>query len=85
MAVDATILAEIDAAHARGVLDSSRMNDQISNLMLVNAQTNANRLAGVMEQVLFANALMDNKAGFNTPVGLAAAAAPPLPSPAATK
>jgi hypothetical protein len=80
MAVDPTVLTQLDTAHARGVAASAGFFEQHAAMITAAAQNDSRLMNGFLAAQLFDQQIVQAKSAFHTPVE---PAAPPLPTPPA--
>jgi hypothetical protein len=77
MAVDPTVLSQLDTAHARGVAMAGAFAEQHAMMIIAGAQTDARLMNGFLAGQLFDQQTEQAKTAYHTPVEPAAA---PLPA-----
>jgi hypothetical protein len=77
MAVDPSVLSQLDTAHARGVAASAAFFEQHAAMITSASQFDSRLENGFLAAQLFSESLVQSKAAYHTPVEPSAA---PLPS-----
>lgn len=78
MAVDPSVLSQLDTAHARGIAMSGTFSEQHAMMITAAAQNDSRMMNGFLASQLFNEQLVQAKSAYHTPVEPAAA---PLSTP----
>ena len=80
MAVDPSVLSQLDTAHARGIAMSGTFSEQHAMMIVAAAQNDSRMMNGFLASQLFNEQLVQSKSAFSTPYEPGAG---PLPAPPA--